>query len=885
MNAGEWIFRFFRSHRGLPFRSMTVFNYLLEAALLGGLLVLLMLVVRRLVRRRIGSGVLWAAWLLVALRLLIPLTLPNPLMNELRPTWSYDTAARPVADQFRVRFQDAVIDLGHRLSPEGVVYFGQEDVGAEDVTAGNLLYNLGVYTSYGWMGKWFLIGYGVIAGGVALWMLVSNIIFRRRLHRDALRGLSPAMQAAYEQLCREWGVPAVPVDVVDSLPGPCLTGVFRPLIVLPSTMAEDDMLLALRHELCHLKARDHLWTVLRSLCCVVQWFNPLVWLGARISQDDCEMACDERVLRTMDEPEQARYAQALKQSAVRRSRPGLLICSTGMTFTSRRIEIRLRALRPCRPVRRGAATIFAAVAAATLLLSFFTDETVKPTLPPVSVNDQYAGMAGIDALSVAQVPSGYGLLPAMAVTDASSAATQAMRYLSSQCFYSAGYTHSDTAATVDWCAMPAPEGWYVSILQNPQDMTLMLLDNEGRLLRYDGDVLRQTPLPYGGVLPQNTDEAVLSHIQRFATGCMNIASVTDYRRTAVHTLGAYAVIVTAEATLDGVRYRFDMNLDSMRFWRVQQVELAASVQQTQAEVLTALQAWVEQILYGQGRVDSSQLLISMRWDETLQRLLGVIYVPAGACSEEAQAFLAKRFERSEAYLLHFPFDPLGTGYEAVTQQRIALSPEGVELNPAHTLPEWTTVYTLVDDRWLVKQEPLEQGTDYTVMDTMDVQAAGVVPVGAGRDTGMTRIAFRRTDGSVGCGWVKSAALTQGASPMITAAPDARDTLTIPYRGTEAAIAVFVKHRVYEHFSAHDQAALLPEQAVSAALETLHDQYGLSLEAMTVMPVEFGLVTDSALPYWQVDVMERDDPTLLYSVHVRDEDGVVIRVYGPQDGNG
>ena len=88
-------------------RSMTVFNFLLEATVIGSVIILLVIAVRALLRDRLGSRAIYAAWLLVALRLLLPLSLPNPVMDEFRPGFSVDVAARPVADQVRQRVIDA----------------------------------------------------------------------------------------------------------------------------------------------------------------------------------------------------------------------------------------------------------------------------------------------------------------------------------------------------------------------------------------------------------------------------------------------------------------------------------------------------------------------------------------------------------------------------------------------------------------------------------------------------------------------------------------------------------------------------------------------------------------------------------------------------------
>ncbi|MEA4929289.1 MAG: hypothetical protein VB104_11530 [Candidatus Limiplasma sp.] len=88
MSFSDAVFNFLHDNKGLPFRSMTVFNFLLEATLCGTLLILLVLLVRRFLRQRpVGRKVLFL-WLLVAIRLLVPVAIPNPLMNDLRPTLS-----------------------------------------------------------------------------------------------------------------------------------------------------------------------------------------------------------------------------------------------------------------------------------------------------------------------------------------------------------------------------------------------------------------------------------------------------------------------------------------------------------------------------------------------------------------------------------------------------------------------------------------------------------------------------------------------------------------------------------------------------------------------------------------------------------------------------
>lgn len=100
-------------------RSVTFYNFLLEATLTGSILILLLLA-RVTIGKRISRLAVYAAWLLVAVRLLLPFSFPNPLMNELRPRLSGNYAARPIADQIRVRTIDAVYDASVAMAGNDV---------------------------------------------------------------------------------------------------------------------------------------------------------------------------------------------------------------------------------------------------------------------------------------------------------------------------------------------------------------------------------------------------------------------------------------------------------------------------------------------------------------------------------------------------------------------------------------------------------------------------------------------------------------------------------------------------------------------------------------------------------------------------------------------
>jgi len=98
----------------------------------------------------------------------------------------------------------------------------------------------------------------------------------------------------------------LPVKSSPAFGEPGVFGVFRPVLLLPDKIMDcltaREMESIVAHELCHVRRRDNLATVIHMAVEAVFWFHPLVWwLGARLIQER-EQACDEEVLRNGAEP-------------------------------------------------------------------------------------------------------------------------------------------------------------------------------------------------------------------------------------------------------------------------------------------------------------------------------------------------------------------------------------------------------------------------------------------------------------------------------------------------------------------------------------------------------------------------------------------------------
>ena len=343
-------------------RTALLYNFLIEANLMASIAILLMMILRKCLRRQLGNGALCFGWLLVALRLLLPITLPNPLINGIRSPFAADLAIRPIAGQVKVRLTDALGQAGSLLYR------------AKLIKPANLAYQLTWEVENASLSISLAKIYAVGVIVILVWTLYCNARFRLRLRADRIDPIYGRLREQYEALCAERHIKPVPVYFVDPLPSACLVGVLRPYIALPLTASPQDAIHVLTHEVCHIKNGDHWWNAVRLLCVALHWFNPLVWLAASMSRTDGELRCDDRVTGPMDSAGRKAYANVLVLAAARRNAPGMAVLATGMTMTGRKLKTRIMTVMNDRRPLKWLSVCFMVLASMCLVGAFATAE-------------------------------------------------------------------------------------------------------------------------------------------------------------------------------------------------------------------------------------------------------------------------------------------------------------------------------------------------------------------------------------------------------------------------------------------------------------------------------------------------------------------------------
>ena len=329
-------------------------KYVLAAVLVSSLLILLLLFVRRGLRRFVGSIGVYALWLFVAISLLLPLpqmvykTVAGKELFQQESKFSVMNLVdlvqknQKVVDNKSEKEYNAVkktsLSTGktaqNKLSQQG------NAVGESNQPDSARLKETEVRTwkdyvkTYGLYEIW-LLGF--------LLIVIKQFIQERKFRKYLLEERScVSVQSTMEKGSRRncYAIPWKGSQFLFRSRGIKLD------IYLPEQILSEDEVIdyAVLHESMHQRHGDIWWSYLRNLLVALYWFHPLVWLAARLSWEDCELACDEAVAAQLSEDQKIAYGKSLLFIAALQHKPGFFSVATNMQGSRSQLEKRIRCI-------------------------------------------------------------------------------------------------------------------------------------------------------------------------------------------------------------------------------------------------------------------------------------------------------------------------------------------------------------------------------------------------------------------------------------------------------------------------------------------------------------------------------------------------------------
>ncbi len=272
---------------------------ILSLSLSGSILALLIFAVKPLIKYKLSKSIQYYIWIVVLLRLIIPVSFEGSIMNAVFYSNSTSVAINsPGIVQPMAGSNDNIINSPILPNVQENVTNGVYNDDVDHSRYFNDLFNQ--YALYLW-----LLGI-VIALTVNLGGYARFIRYLKRANQPATdeqnRILIGLLNGRYKvRLVRNRFVTT-----------PMLIGIVKPCIIIPDLNLDGEQLKnILLHEISHLKRYDIAVKWLLMLVASIHWFNPLMYFIKKEINHACELACDEAVIKNLNQAEKQAYGDTL----------------------------------------------------------------------------------------------------------------------------------------------------------------------------------------------------------------------------------------------------------------------------------------------------------------------------------------------------------------------------------------------------------------------------------------------------------------------------------------------------------------------------------------------------------------------------------------------
>ncbi len=373
-----------------------------EWMLTSSVLIVIVIAVRFVFMGKISPRLQYGLWFLVLLRLLCPLMIMDSSFSVLNVLDTFrqgelekevDSFAGGEYTEVEVETPLAENDAGNRYGADDQqadVSWNEynmtdvpQDGGLDDAATENTVQMHDEASSsrcidISFVGKLVWIAGMVVIG---LGIIFANVRFSVRLCRvRQYRGMEGKL----------------PVYEVEQLATPCLFGILKLAIYVPRELYEEGqekmLRFALVHEKNHYRHGDPVWALLRSICLVLHWYNPLVWIAVILSRRDSELACDDSTVRELGEECRTDYGKALIVWTAGKPETGdFLCCATSLSSGKKSIKERITVLAKKPKMLMVSATAIALIVVTAVVISFTGKKEesdlaeIVPTRKPIEV--------------------------------------------------------------------------------------------------------------------------------------------------------------------------------------------------------------------------------------------------------------------------------------------------------------------------------------------------------------------------------------------------------------------------------------------------------------------------------------------------------------------
>lgn len=238
------------------------------------------IILLRLVFKKVPKWVHCMFWILVAVKLLLPINIETP--------FGFLPKSKPIPENITVA-EVPTVDTGISGIDESINIELAKSMSSDR------------YASATPMGVYMYIASLIWLTGIIImlaYFIISFIVIRHKV-TASIRTASNIYEC-------------------DEIVSPFILGLISPKIYLPSGLDARVKECVIAHENVHISRRDYLWKPLGFVILAIYWFNPLCWISYIFLCRDIEYACDEKTTKDKEDSWRADYCQALLDCSVQK---------------------------------------------------------------------------------------------------------------------------------------------------------------------------------------------------------------------------------------------------------------------------------------------------------------------------------------------------------------------------------------------------------------------------------------------------------------------------------------------------------------------------------------------------------------------------------------
>lgn len=280
-----------------------VLKIILSLSLSGTLIIFLLLLFRIFFKKRLSKSWQYYIWLAVIMRLLLPLTSEINFVGSIFQNYSYKT--ENINEQFTkiIHTQNLTENIGNT---------------EEQNIQSTKMQNFWVINNY----------INILINNLwIIWIVMFLILFIRKI--TIYQGFVKYLKASSStvdniELLEQFGNIIKQNNIKNNIElyknsfisSPMLIGFFKPCIIITDDKISDiDFYYTILHELTHYKRRDMFYKWLVQFIVCLHWFNPFIYLMEYKINQDCELSCDEAVIKKLNVNERRFYGDTLLNAA------------------------------------------------------------------------------------------------------------------------------------------------------------------------------------------------------------------------------------------------------------------------------------------------------------------------------------------------------------------------------------------------------------------------------------------------------------------------------------------------------------------------------------------------------------------------------------------